>query len=645
MARASEFGAVDVVSVSLACVAALIRAALITLDWKTPLAELRRTADQAAPDRSLADFGRPKPWAPHWRTPAIARTLERVASKQLLPVSKDLQRAMAAAVNEVTKDPDSRKGVQKRAYAGLHRHWPEQTSDINGIDFDALIATIRTSRTRISTSSLKIWMGGWTTSARMHESVVHRCLFGCTAKDEWAHYADYLPLWSTVYSTLGAAPPAPRFECIGLHAKRPDDLHPRTCKGLDRSGPVAVTCFARARLGQSASTLAAGKPAKSPGTAAAAADKGNRESVEVLAEPPRAEAAGREAPALREGAAGRVAGWLGLGGAGEAPSTAEVEVFREGCRAVAVETLGAAAAGAVRPLFRGAVLAFNTRTLPNPGVPDGVLRSLLLPRDTLGPWLLGLEGDYAYAASLDQSFVVRLLEHGLFVLPGDSQIFACPFPVKPYVFLLDEGAARGTRSTWRSCKMLRRYGKEFELSCNRDFQGHLALCGRYHEERGGTWISDELIEVLARIHEDPGNGIRMFCFELWDKRTRELAAASFGLSIGTFFHDFSTCCLVRDRRSAGSILAKAVGALLEDCGVALWYWGCKIGYMAECTGPRRSPGPSTTAGCAPRRRRRWRRSPTPRSRPAGPPCLAGLALGRGSPRDAPRAAAPLPDVL
>ena len=69
-------------------------------------------------------------------------------------------------------------------------------------------------------------MGGWTTSARMHEGVVHQCLFGCTAKDDWAHYADCLPLWSTVYSTLGAAPPARRFECIGLHAKRPDDLHP-----------------------------------------------------------------------------------------------------------------------------------------------------------------------------------------------------------------------------------------------------------------------------------------------------------------------------------------------------------------------------------------------------------------------------------
>merc|ERR1711988_2075845 len=59
------------------------------------------------------------------------------------------------------------------------------------------------------------------------------------------------------------------------------------------------------------------------------------------------------------------------------------------------------------------------------------------------------------------------------------------------------------------------------------------------------------------------------------------AAASFGLSIGAFFHDFSMCCLIKDKRSAGAILSKAIGALLTDCGVSIWYWGCKIGYMAD----------------------------------------------------------------
>merc|ERR1712110_965532 len=73
----------------------------------------------------------------------------------------------------------------------------------------------------------------------------------------------------------------------------------------------------------------------------------------------------------------------------------------------------------------------------------------------------------------------------------------------------------------------------------------------------------------------------MYGFELWDKATGNLAAASFGLAVGSFFHDFSMCCLIKDRRSAGAILTKAVGALLTDCGVLDWYWGCKVPYMAE----------------------------------------------------------------
>eukprot|EP00440_Ansanella_granifera_P016205 gb/GFBE01017606.1/.p1 GENE.gb/GFBE01017606.1/~~gb/GFBE01017606.1/.p1 ORF type:complete len:475 (+),score=88.74 gb/GFBE01017606.1/:1-1425(+) len=231
----------------------------------------------------------------------------------------------------------------------------------------------------------------------------------------------------------------------------------------------------------------------------------------------------------------------------------------------------------VAPISQRAMFAFNFQTLPGfPGLPPRISRSLLLPIDSLGPWLLDLRGNYAYATSLAPDFLVALFEHGLFVLPGDRQIFSCPFPVKPFVFQLQELPS----SSWRG-KMLRRYGKDFELSCNCNFQEHLRLCGQYHEDKGGTWINSELIAALVEIHRDGSNGVRVYCFELWDKATGELAAASFGLRIGAFFHDFSMCCLVKDRRSAGSILTKAIGALLTDCGVRDWYWGCKMEYMAE----------------------------------------------------------------
>lgn len=236
------------------------------------------------------------------------------------------------------------------------------------------------------------------------------------------------------------------------------------------------------------------------------------------------------------------------------------------------------------PVARGSLLVFNTCTLPGlSGLSSNVTRSFLLPRDDLGLWLLGLRKDYAYAASLTEGFVVKLLEHGLFVLPGSSQIFSCPFPITPFIFKLQEQPPHGKpqRRAWQSCKMLKRYGKQFEMSCNCDFQGHLRKCAQYHEGQGGTWINDALIELLVSIHRNPSNKIRMYCFELWDKATGCLAAASFGLSIGRFFHDFSMCCLVKDSRSSGAILSKAIGALLAACGVSDWYWGCKMGYMAD----------------------------------------------------------------
>mmetsp|Transcript_88785 Transcript_88785/g.286950 ORF Transcript_88785/g.286950 Transcript_88785/m.286950 type:complete len:480 (+) Transcript_88785:1060-2499(+) len=129
----------------------------------------------------------------------------------------------------------------------------------------------------------------------------------------------------------------------------------------------------------------------------------------------------------------------------------------------------------------GSLLVFNCGTLRNVfGWRDRVLRAVLMPWHRLGPWMTAIGGNYAYAACLDERFVVELLEHGLFVLPGGQDIFSCPFPMRPFIFKMQEHDA----NTWRRCKMLKRYRSEFELSCNEDLPGHLRRCGAYHEEKG-----------------------------------------------------------------------------------------------------------------------------------------------------------------
>ncbi|CAK0845248.1 unnamed protein product [Prorocentrum cordatum] len=267
MAHASQFGAVDVTSASVACVSALIRAACLTIDWKTPLDLLRGADYEAALERRVGNLAREEPWAKHWKSPAIAWTLERVTTKQAIGTSKQLHEAMNAAINAVLSslviDPSGAvglrrappsgsaagrrralmsgavglrralhgpcshsplrglsSGLQRTAYhtmkkvifntppgdalkARLRLHWPDAVDDINSIDFTNLMNIMKKSHA---------------------QAVVHPCLFGCPARDEWTHYADCFTLWSTVHSLIGKRPPPKRFDTLALNAKTADEL-------------------------------------------------------------------------------------------------------------------------------------------------------------------------------------------------------------------------------------------------------------------------------------------------------------------------------------------------------------------------------------------------------------------------------------
>lgn len=230
-------------------------------------------------------------------------------------------------------------------------------------------------------------------------------------------------------------------------------------------------------------------------------------------------------------------------------------------------------------------------------LPAEILENLLFSQMRLGDWLLDGHKDYFYALTgelSNQAYLAELLMHGLFVLPSErSPIASCPFPRRPFVLQLGggevscphSGASSGCAGkrvhAWARSKKVRRHANSFWLTVNKDFEGSLLKCMKYHEEKGGTWITDALIKQLWALHNAPSSRIRMWAFELWDRVTGELASASFGLSIGAFFHDFSMCTLIKDDRSCGAVITKVVGHILEQCGVRLWYWGLKCTYMKE----------------------------------------------------------------
>ena len=78
--------------------------------------------------------------------------------------------------------------------------------------------------------------------------------------------------------------------------------------------------------------------------------------------------------------------------------------------------------------------------------------------------------------------------------------------------------------------------------------------------------------------------VKFLIFELWEKKTKELIAASFGYFVGSILHDYTFMTLKKDNRSVGSILTKTIADILSNCGYDIWYWGFKLDYMEEYEG-------------------------------------------------------------
>ena len=74
------------------------------------------------------------------------------------------------------------------------RRLREQISNFN-FPVDEWASVIAKQSPGIKWANLKTLLGSWTTSARLHESFVRPCVFGCAAEDKWSHYLECIPLW------------------------------------------------------------------------------------------------------------------------------------------------------------------------------------------------------------------------------------------------------------------------------------------------------------------------------------------------------------------------------------------------------------------------------------------------------------------
>ena len=96
---------------------------------------------------------------------------------------------------------------------------------------------------------------------------------------------------------------------------------------------------------------------------------------------------------------------------------------------------------------------------------------------------------------------------------------------------------------------------------------------------GGTWMSEQLLDVIVGQRAQADASCRHHSFELFEGN--ELVAVTLGYSIGRCYHDYSMATFVRDKRSLGHLLTKAQGHLLKNAGYSIWYFGIKGEYMKE----------------------------------------------------------------
>ncbi len=204
------------------------------------------------------------------------------------------------------------------------------------------------------------------------------------------------------------------------------------------------------------------------------------------------------------------------------------------------------------------------------------------------------EGLYL-AAPLSEEALEKILIEMLFALPVQSDRFY--FVPNPGMrFCLD---LRKKDINWFRNRQMKKHLKDFDLVVTHNLEESLKIAKDYHVEfHDSTWLSDSFIKQLHQLSLKSANStssgnssgsskqatdknLRLYCFQLVEKSTNKVAAMTFGFASGGFYEDYTMCTLIRDDRSCGNILSKLVGFVLQQIGIAVWYWGYQVSYMTD----------------------------------------------------------------
>ena len=221
-----------------------------------------------------------------------------------------------------------------------------------------------------------------------------------------------------------------------------------------------------------------------------------------------------------------------------------------------------------------------------------VHKSIVLSDDFLTSEIICSESEgFQFVGEVTEDAVMyKILREVLFMLPMSSFCAYLPNPKLRFCLNLKQSIP------WFRNRKMRQCLSDFTIAIRTHLRDDLEACAVYHEKRDGQegWLSTPLIEALhnlslkiaasrrsAATTDDIYKCLQLFSFSLIEKETGRVAASTFGFASGGVFEDYSMCTLIKDKRSCGSVLNKVVGYILQQCGITIWYWGYKVGYMTE----------------------------------------------------------------
>lgn len=185
----------------------------------------------------------------------------------------------------------------------------------------------------------------------------------------------------------------------------------------------------------------------------------------------------------------------------------------------------------------------------------------LLPEDELvfpDPALANPDGILAVGGDLSPERLLLAYRYGIFPWynPGEPILWWSPDP-RMVLFPSELKVSRSMRPYFNQ--------KKFTCTIDRDFEAVMRACQQNKRpgQRGGTWITDEMVEAYCRLH-DLGYAHSV---EVWQQD--ELVGGLYGLALGRVFFGESMFTKISNASKFGFIylvrLLEKWGFQLVDC--------------------------------------------------------------------------------